>query len=29
MMCEEKVEEHVGDVSPIASTDLIFLAQDV
>jgi hypothetical protein len=25
---EEEVEEHVGDVSPIASTDSLFLAQD-
>ena len=26
--CREEVEEHVGDVSPIASTDSLLLAQD-
>jgi hypothetical protein len=26
--CREEVEEHAGDVSPIASTDSLLLAQD-
>jgi hypothetical protein len=27
-MNEEDLEEHVGDVSPIASSDSLFLAKD-